>query len=83
VYHLPITAARRITSAELSRALGDLDCPVITEADSVHLRRMSHLGAIEALEARGARYSGHDFDALSGALNFLDAVEPAHGLRDN
>lgn len=37
--------------------------------------------SIERLESRGMQYSNEDFDVLSGALNFLDAVQPDHGLR--
>jgi hypothetical protein len=42
---------------------------------------MAYLGAIERLEARGTQYKNQDLDVLSGALNFLDAVQPEHRLR--
>lgn len=79
MYTLHLRTGKRITSAMLQKALGDLqaDCGTAT-----HATRMTQLAAIERLEARGMQYSNQDFDVLSGALNFLDAVMPEHGLRD-
>jgi hypothetical protein len=44
---------------------------------------MAHLSSIETLEARGMQRSNQDFDVLSAALDFLDAVAPdvAESLR--
>ena len=78
MYALYLTTGQRITSAELQRALGDLD---LSGAELLK-RRMNILCDIESIESRGIRYSNHDFDVLSGALNFLDAVEPHHQLRE-
>ena len=69
---------RWITSAMLQHALGALPC---AQGTVTHDRRMAFLSAIERLGARGMQYSNQDFDILSGALNFLDAVDPEHDLR--
>ena len=79
MYSLALQSNRRITSAQLQRALSLVDCEIGGE---LHGRRMGHLGAIEEIEARGIRYANQDFDVLSAALNFLDAVDQEHGLRN-
>lgn len=68
-----------ISLAQLMRALGDLnaECGTVT-----HQTRMRHLCALERLGCRGMEYSNQDFDVMSSALNFLDAVNPEHGLRE-
>lgn len=76
MYSLHLLSGQTITSAQLQHALGRLDLN-----GELHKRLMSQLSGIESLEARGCRYSNHDFDVLSGALNFIDAVAPDHGLR--
>ena len=78
MYNLTLRSAKTITSAELQSALAALDaeCGTMT-----HKSRMRHLGSIERLEARGMQYSNQDFDVLSAALNFLDAVDPTNRLR--
>ena len=76
MYGLNLTTGERITSAQLQQSLGALDL-----GEMMHARRMEHLTAIEHIEARGIRYSNQDFDVLSSALNFLDAVNPDHSLR--
>ncbi len=77
MYALHLRNGKRVTSAVLQHTLSKLDCGTLT-----HITRMQHLSAIERLEARGMQYSNQDFDVLSSALNFLDAVDPEHGLRD-
>ncbi len=79
MYRLILRSGRPITSAQLQQALGQVDaeCGTVT-----HQTRMKHLGAIERLCARGKSYSNEDFDVLSAALNFLDAVVPDHCLRE-
>lgn len=78
MYALNLRNGNAITSAMLQAKLGELsaECGTVT-----HSSRMGYLSAIERLEARGMSYSNQDFDVLSGALNFLDAVMPDHGLR--
>lgn len=78
MYSLLLQNGKQITSAMLSQRLGSLeaDCGTVT-----HETRMRHLSAIERLGARGMQYSNQDFDVLSAALNFLDAVMPDHDLR--
>lgn len=76
MYSLRLQSGLRISSAELQHALGALKCGTET-----HLARMAHMSAIERIEARGTTYSNQDFDVLSAALNFLDAVHPEHELR--
>ena len=78
MYALHLRTGKHVTSAMLQHALGavDADCETRT-----HASRMIHLQAIERLEARGMTYSNQDFDVLSAALNFLDAVMPEHRLR--
>jgi hypothetical protein len=78
MYALHLRNGRSITSAVLQRALADVPAECGTAA---HDSRMGYLSAIERLEARGMTYSNQDFDVLSGALNFLDAVVPEHDLR--
>ena len=80
MYKLHLRSGKSITSAMLQHSLGLLPCEPGT---MTHKSRMSYLGAIERLEARGMTYSNEDFDVLSAALNFLDAVQPEHGLRDD
>ena len=79
MYKLHLQSGRAIESASLIHALGSLDAECGTQT---HASRMAHLGSIERLEARGMTYSNQDFDVLSSALNFLDAVQPEHGLRE-
>jgi hypothetical protein len=76
MYTLHLRNGKRITSAVLQHTLSNLDCGPLT-----HTKRMQHLSAIERLEARGMQHSNQDFDVLSAALNFLDAVHPDHDLR--
>lgn len=78
MYAIHLRTGKRIASETLQRALDSLPCEVGTQT---HQTRMAHLSAIEGLEARGMRYSNQDFDVLSSALNFLDAVHPEHELR--
>ena len=76
MYGLNLTTGKRITSAQIQHAIGRLDIQ-----GSLQGKQMEHLTAIEHIEARGIRYSNQDFDVLSSALNFLDAVNPDHSLR--
>ena len=80
MYSLALQHGRSVLSQDMSAALASLPFAVGTE---LHARRCSEMAAIERLEARGMQYSNHDFDVLSSALNFLDAVAPetADGLR--
>lgn len=71
MYGLKLVNGGFIRSAEIQRALAQLPFECGTE---LHSRRMALLGAIERLEARGMQCSNQDFDVLSSALNFLDAV---------
>lgn len=73
MYALSLSSGGRIGSADIQRALADLPFECGSES---HKRRMQWMGEIERLGARGARYSNEDFDVLSGALNFIDAVAP-------
>lgn len=73
MYGLSLQSGGWVRSADLQRALSDLPFECGSE---LHSRRMAFLGSIESLEARGMLYSNQDFDVLSGALNFLDAVAP-------
>ena len=77
MYRLHLHSGGAVSSAELQHALGQLERGQLT-----HETRMRHLAALEALEARGMRYANQDFDVLSAALNFLDAVLPDHTLRE-
>ena len=74
MYALHLRSGKSITSEQLCRALYALDCQ--------RKSAMTHLAAVEELEERGMRCSNQDRDVLSAALNFLDAVNPEHGLRD-
>lgn len=78
MYSLHLRSGRSVTSAMLQRSLAD--CGVESGSELGH-RRMAYMVSIERLESRGMQYSNEDFDVLSGALNFLDAVQPDHGLR--
>lgn len=78
MYSLHLQSGNRITSAELQHTLGALQLDYDTETNRA---RMAHLSSIERLEARGISYANQDFDVLSRALNFLDAVAPEHQLR--
>lgn len=73
MYGIALCHGGFIRSAEIQRALSELPFECGTE---LHTRRMRELSAIEHLEARGMQYSNQDFDVLSSALNFLDAVAP-------
>ena len=73
MYGVSLCGGGFIRSAELQRAIAELP----HAADSELWRRGFQLICdIEHLEARGMRYSNQDFDVLSSALNYLDAVAP-------
>src|SRR3990167_3151719 len=82
MYVIKLTSGGFIQSAVIQRALADLPLECGSE---LHKRRMQQLGVIEHLEARGMAYANQDFDVLSSALNFVDAVAPdvANELRDS
>lgn len=77
MYALHLRNGKTITSAMLQHAIGAVTGEM-TRVTAGH-----HLGAIERLEARGMTHANQDFDVLSAALNFLDAVVPEHGLRED
>jgi hypothetical protein len=80
MYRLVLRSGGSITCGQLMGALGavDAECGTVT-----HNTRMRHLAELERLGARGMRYANQDFDIMSSALNFLDAVLPEHGLRES
>lgn len=57
--------SRTLRSAEIQRLVG--------ERKPNHPETMTHLFAIETIEARGIKYSGQDFDVLSAAYRFANA----------
>lgn len=71
MYGLKLEGNGFIGSLAIKTALGRLDV-----SGEIGLRRMREMVAIENLEGRGVRYANQDFDVLSSALNFLDAVAP-------
>lgn len=79
MYKLLLRKGKAIKSEEIQQALNEVEAECGT---TTHQSRMAHLSRIEQLEARGMQYSNQDFDVLSSALNFLDAVHPDHKLRE-
>lgn len=73
MYSLALQRGRSIPSANLMAALASLPFAIGTQ---MHSRRCDEMASIERLGARGMRYANQDFDVLSSALNFLDAVAP-------
>jgi hypothetical protein len=75
MYGISLCGGGFIRSAEIQAALAN----VVNEAQDGATADSAwrHLCQIEHLEARGMLYSNQDFDVLSSALNFLDAVSEA------
>lgn len=71
MYGLKLCGGGFIGSLAIKVALAKLEV-----SGEVGLRRMREMVAVERLEGRGMQYSNQDFDVLSSALNFLDAVAP-------
>jgi hypothetical protein len=70
-YGLSLCGGGRIEATTLAAALALLEC-----GPAVSVRRRELLEKVDALCVRGMRYANEDFDVLSSALNFLDAVQP-------
>lgn len=73
MYALHLRSGVSIPAAVLQKAIADLPFPVGSQSQA---RGFAHICQIERLCSRGMSRANEDFDVLSGALNFLDAVAP-------
>jgi hypothetical protein len=67
MYNVGVGNREWITSGQLQRLISEIGLA----DESTMPECMRHMSAIESLEARGMRYSNHDFDVLAPAHSFV------------